>query len=74
MAHERQARSEISVENTHWSHSILSSHDLQLAANVSYLDPTDSLKKIKRLFAVYCSTYWHTLYKKLQKQIHWSIV
>ena len=38
------------------------------------LHPSDSLEKIKRLLPLYCSTYWHTLYKKLQKQIHWSIV
>ena len=30
------------------------------------LYPTDSLEKIKRLFALYCSTYWHTWYNKLQ--------
>ena len=27
---------------------------------------TDSLEKIKRFFALYCSTYWHTWYNKLQ--------
>ena len=30
------------------------------------LYPTDSLENIKWLFALYCSTYWHTWYKKLQ--------
>ena len=42
----------------------------RLATRLLY--PTDSLKKIKRLFAVCYSTYWHTLYKKLQKQIQYT--
>ena len=63
VAHERQGRSE-NIGREDWSHSILASHDLHLTACILLIN---CLEKIKRLFALYCSTCWQTLYRELQK-------